>query len=268
MKLIITGLFLMTVMRIRAQISSPGLGSDLNVCSWYAIGMREDLDTSANKRLLTYVGFGRESKPIDNNPVERPAIFVLNQEFYQKFKKHWQYSVALSFRRQNEFQEIAPYETADPGFKNEFRLYGRYMFLHRVKRQKFAAILRQEYRRFYDPHFKSWSEDLQLRTRLKGQYVINLKSDKTHVLTFVAELLFKLSHYQTPDKWSEFAYDEARLTAFYTFSPPEGTLMYSIGYMDDLTDFKNISYITLDIVIKDPFSQLKRKLTKDKEEVY
>lgn len=252
----------LTISRAIAQISPPGLGRTANCDVWLALGLREDLDTTGNKRSLTYLGLGRQSLPTDFNPVERQAILVFNEEFYHNFGTHWQYSLGISYRRQNEFQEATvPSNTVS---KNEIRLYGRYMFFQAIGRSKFAATFRQEFRRFYIQHFHNWKEDLQWRARLKLQYIIHLSARKTHRLTAGSEWLFKLSHSTISDQWSAFHYDETRLTFFYTYAPADGNLIYSIGYMDDVIGLKNVSYLTFDVVIKNPFSRLKKTFARDK----
>ncbi|MCR6639912.1 MAG: hypothetical protein NVV82_13255 [Sporocytophaga sp.] len=54
--------------------------------------------------------------------------FVLNQEFYHQMPNEWLYSFALSYRRQDEYSEISPFEHENPTLKQEFRLYGRFPY--------------------------------------------------------------------------------------------------------------------------------------------
>lgn len=268
LKHLLAGILIGTFTVAHAQISSPGLGTRLNSSAWMAIGLREDLDTSGDMRLLTYFGIGRQSKPVGFNPFEHPAIIVVNQEFYRKFSDHLQYSVALSYRRQNEYGESMSYSASDPLYKNEIRLYGRFIFFQRIRRAKYTAIARQELRRFYAPGMKDWEEDIQLRTRLKLQQSLNLSPDKVHTLTWGAECLFKYSHHTATGQWSGFKYDETRLTAFYVYAPQHSAWVYSVGYMNNIIGRSDMSYFMFGVLVKDPFSKLKRKLTRDKQEIY
>src|SRR6478609_6797214 len=105
-----------------AQISPPGLGV-AHTAQWVALAVRQKLDSANTKQLVSYVGLGRISNPDDYNPVEKSAIFVLNQEFYNQFREHWQYSLALSYRNQREYESVPPYEEGVPSAKQEFRIY-------------------------------------------------------------------------------------------------------------------------------------------------
>lgn len=96
-----------------AQISPPGLGL-ANSASWFAVGVRQELDTLKAWQSVTYIGIGRKSNPDNYNPLAKPAILVMNQEFYHQFHHHWQYSFALSYRRQDEYEKLSPYEHESP----------------------------------------------------------------------------------------------------------------------------------------------------------
>src|SRR5689334_13059308 len=81
----------------KAQISPPGMG-ETNTASWFAFGVRQSLDSSEKIQSFTYIGLGRISGPTSYNPLKYQEIFVINQEFYHRFHKHWHYSLALSYR--------------------------------------------------------------------------------------------------------------------------------------------------------------------------
>ncbi len=119
--------------------------------------------------MVTYIELGRKSDPDTYNPYHKFAILMLNEEFYNQFHKHWQYFVAFSYRKQNEYLEQAPYDLGSPNFEREFRLYSRFSYIHKTPRLKLAATLRQEFRKFYEPNFTNWSENYQLRSRLWAQ---------------------------------------------------------------------------------------------------
>src|SRR5262245_2042665 len=101
-----------------AQISPPGLG-ETNTASWLAIGIRQSLDTASKKQSVTYVGNGTISGFGTGNPFQKQAILVINEEFYNQFQQHWQYSVAVSYRRQNQYEEYPPYEPTADRMKQE-----------------------------------------------------------------------------------------------------------------------------------------------------
>ena len=81
--LIITVLIFLFVNNAFAQISSPGLGK-AKAASWFAVGFSKNLDTikDGGWKSMTYLGLGRKSNPDNKNPFYKPAILVVNQEFY------------------------------------------------------------------------------------------------------------------------------------------------------------------------------------------
>jgi len=261
---IFTCFFVLETLLAFSQISSPGLGKQASVI-WLAVGLKEDLDTLSQFQSMTYVGEGRESKDAETTPFKHQGIFVVNQEFYNHFRKHWQYSVALSYRKQNEYVASPPYKENTPSFKQEFRLYGRYMFLQQWDRLKLALTVRQEFRKFYDPAFHPWHENTQLRSRLKAQTTIYLSANKVHRLTFGGEILFTKSKLTGEDAWSDFKYSESRLTGFYSIAPKGSSFIYSIGYMDDVVDERNVPYLSLDVIFKNPFGLARRLRSKSIE---
>lgn len=142
---------LLSLDRAKAQISPPGMG-ETNTASWFAFGVRQSLDSAEKTKSFTYVGLGRISGPESNNPLKYPDIFVLNQEFYHRFHKNWQYSLALSYRNQDEYGDEKSFNSISPAHKQEIRTYGRFMCQLKKNNLKFVATYRQEFRSFFDPH--------------------------------------------------------------------------------------------------------------------
>ncbi len=249
-----------------SQISPPGLGK-ANSASWFAVGIRQEMDTveGSGWQSMTYVGVGRKSTPTSINPLQKSAILVLNQEFYHQFHKNWQYSVALSYRRQDEYQKDAPFYHDRPNIEQEFRLYGRIAHTFKFNRVKLVPTLRQEIRKFYTPDFKNPEEALQLRTRFRLQLKVNLDKSKQHRLIIGSEQLFATS--RDFDSWSNFTYKESRFTLYYSLSPKNIPLIFNLGYMADLIGYQhpyNVNYVAFDVIIENPF-KLKKRL---KENIY
>lgn len=245
-------LFLCFVNTIYAQISSPGLGK-ANTASWFAVGVEQQLDTIKNKnwKSMTYVGAGRKSNPDTNNPFYKPAIFVVNQEFYNQFHNNWQYSFALSYRKQNEYSDSFPYEEIYPKSTQEIRLYGRFSYIFKTDRLKLTPTFRQEFRRFFTPDFTNAEDIFQLRTRFRLQLSINLDADKHHKLTFNSEQLFSIS--KETAQWSDFNYRESRFSLYYSYSPIKMPVTFSLGYMKNIVGTKNtynVDYFAFDMVFK------------------
>lgn len=240
-----------------SQISPPGLGTT-KMADWIAIGIRQKLDTVESWQSISYIGVGRKSNPDNYNPFFKPAILIVNQEFYHQFHKNWQYSLALSYRRQDEYLEIPPYEHDNPKLKQEFRLYSRFSYIFNTSRIKLVPTFRQEFRKFYSPDFRTFDENFQFRSRFRLQLTANLNRNKTHRLIISSEQLFSVSKEVMPSKWTDFNYRESRFSLYYSYSPKKFPVVFSIGYMNNLIGQKkiyNAHYLAFDVVIKNPFKR-------------
>ncbi|MCC6599074.1 MAG: DUF2490 domain-containing protein [Crocinitomicaceae bacterium] len=246
------------------QITPPGLG-DTKMAGWIATGVRQALDTSGSKHSVIYFGAGRISTPSSFNPYNKPAIIILNKEFYNRFHKHWQYSLAVSYRRQNEYRKIPPYEEGNPSVKQEFRAYGRFSHLFSVSDLKVVTTARQEFRRFYTMDFSDWKESRQLRSRARVQLSYEVNGEKKHRLVSAAEALFVSSKRTDPTaEWSRLRYNECRLSFYYSHRPEGLGLTCNIGYMYNLVGQKSKAidghYIGFDVIWENLFWQPKPAL--------
>ncbi|WP_318848965.1 DUF2490 domain-containing protein [Chryseobacterium sp. JV558] len=259
-KKIFAGLFLMGCAgsTLKAQISPPGLG-DANNAFWSAFGVKRQLDSLGKKQALSYVAIGRKSSPDNHNLFSKQAIIVLNHEVYHSFAPHQQYSYALSYRRQPQYESTAPYDRENT--EQEFRVYGRYAYTFDFgKKWKLKNMVRQEFRKFFDADFHQVEEDFQFRTRIKSQLTYNLSPKNNQKLALSAEALFSISHLNEPDpQWGSFGYREMRIAAYYMFTIPNSPFTVDIGYMDDLIrDSRSIHhggvhYLAADLIWNIPY---------------
>jgi hypothetical protein len=231
--------------------------------SWLAFGIRQELDTIKGRgwQSMTYVGIGRESTPNTINPIDKPAIIVLNQEFYHQFHNNWQYSFALSYRNQDEYIDSIPFSHDTPGSKQEFRTYARLSYLFKNSRLKFTPTLRQEFRKYYSPNFHSVSENFQLRTRFRLQLKINLDLEQVHRLVLSSEQLFSVSQYNSTNKWGGYDYRESIFCIYYSYSPKNSPFIFNLGYMNNLVGKKavyDVHYVAFDIIVENPFKLKQR----------
>jgi hypothetical protein len=241
--------------RAAAQISPPGLGRG-HTAEWIALGVSKDLDSLKRWSSVSYVGLGRKSNPDNYNPLYKSAILVLNQEFYYRFHKHWQSSLALSYRHQNAYLDNAPFNSEDPGFEQEFRLYGRFSYVYETPRFKVVPTFRQEFRKFYNPSFIPEDERFQLRTRLRLQVALNLDSRKVHRLIVSSEELFSTSRFANVPGWTSWADRESRFVAYYSLSPKSLPITFDFGYMANRlrnTSPTYVHYLALDAIWKLPY---------------
>lgn len=241
---------------VYGQVSPPGLGK-AKTASWSVLGLRRKLDSAGTKEALTYIGLGTKSTPDDSNPFHKQAIWVLNHEVYHKFAPNQQYSYALSYRRQNVYDEKAPYH--NEGVEQEFRLYGRYAYtLKLAERWKLKNTLRQEFRKFFTADFHKAEENFQFRTRLKSQLNFKISDKNKQELALSAEGLFAISKLNEPDAWSSFGYKETRLGFYYMTDIPKTPLRLDVGYMNDLikgydqVDF-GVYYLAVDLIWNLPY---------------
>lgn len=240
----------------KAQISPPGLGT-AHTAYWFAFGVRKQMNRKNTWQSLSYLGMGRKSDPDNYDPVLKPAIWVINQEFYHQLKKHFQYSFALSYRRQDEYTEGAPFKHETPGTEQEFRMYGRIYYTIGIRRFKLATIFRQEFRKFYAPDFSYTNEDFQLRSRFRLQLSTGLNKDNTQKLTASSEALFAASKETEPKEWTPFRYKEARFSLYYSLALQKIPVTFNMGYMNNLIGTKSpddVHYLALDVLLNIPYN--------------
>ncbi len=240
-----------------SQISPPGLGK-AHTADWFALGIRQKLNTIGAKdwQSMSYIGLGRKSNPDNYDPFFKSAILVVNQEFYHQFHNDWQYSFALSYRRQDEYLDNPPYERENPKIKQEFRVYGRLSYVLNTSCLKLVPTFRQEFRKFYTPGFQNVTENFQFRSRFRLQLSVNLNAKKSHRIIASSEQLFSISEETTSNTWTAFNYRESRFLLYYSFSPKTLPFILSAGYMNNLVGQKNpydVHYLAFDIVVENPF---------------
>jgi hypothetical protein len=235
-----------------AQLSPPGMG-ETRTAFWSALGIKQSLDEKNTS--TTYVGLGRISGAKSNNSVAMPSIFVVNQEFYHKLGTQWNCSMALSYRRQHEYDESFDAPEAE-AINQEFRLYGRLQHIKNFGNLKWATTLRQEVRKFYTEDFAQVPDGLQLRTRLKTQFLVPLDADAQSSLMGSAEALFAMAD-DSNKGWGSPAYKESRFCLYYCYSPASLPITFDIGYMNDLIGYgqntTDVSYLAMDIIVANPF---------------
>lgn len=239
------------------QISAPGLGR-AKIASWFAMGVRQDLDTIENSgwQSMSYIGMGWKSNPDNYDPFSKPAELVFNQEFNNHYRDHWQYSFAMSYRRKEKYADDKPYEHENPKRVQEFRIYSRFSYLINTPYIKFSPTIRQEYRKFWTPDFKNATEDFQLRTRLKLQLTLNLNAQKIHRIIVSSEQLFSISKLAKINAWSDFNYRDSRFSLNYSLSPEELPFTFNVGYMNNLVGVKtpfDTHYLACSLILKNPF---------------
>ncbi len=245
------------------QITPPGMGK-AKTGAWVAFGLKQQLDNQKKWQSMSYIGFARKSNLNNYDPLFKPAFFILNQEFSHQFHKHWQYSLAVSYRRQYEYFYKPPYEPKTPSLKQEFRLYGRFSYLLKTTRFSFSSTFRQEVRKFYSPDFKIVSEDLQIRSRIRLQFTVNLNATKTHRLIAGSEQLFSISKDTRLNTWTTFDYSDSRFSFYYSYSSQTQPFIFSVGYMNDLVGKKapfSAHYFGFDLILENPFKLHNRAKT-------
>lgn len=241
-----------------AQIIPPGMGKT-HVNSWFALGMNQDLEKMKNEgwRSSTYLGIGRISNQDSHRPFKDPGIFILNQEFYNQFATHWEYSLAVSFRNQKLYEKEAPYAPADPDHKNEFRLYSRFSYLWKTDFMDITPTLRQEISKYVTPDFHAHSEDWRLRTRFRMKFSLPLNPGKTQRLLLYSEQLFSTSRQLESKKWDKFSYSDSRFSLYYSVKPSAIPVTFNLGYMlnwiGEGADYTG-HYLALDLIWRNPFS--------------
>ena len=138
-------------------------------------------------------------------------------------------SVALSYRKPNEYFNTFPYEEKYPKWQQEFRFYGRFSYIFKTERIKLTPTFRQEFRKFYTSDFKNADESFQLRSRFRLQLAVNLDRNNTNKLICSSEQLFSISKETTPNGWTDFNYRESRFSLYYSHSITKIPVTFSVG---------------------------------------
>jgi hypothetical protein len=238
-----------------AQLSPPGLG-DGHTAFWTAFGVRQDLGSQDRWESMTYTGFGSVSHPNNYDLFEKPAIFVLNQEIYDHFRKDLAYSFALSVRRQWLYKDDPPFEEDDPAARVEFRMYGRLLHTLRFGDVQLENGLRPEIRTFYPRNEGEEVLQFRLRFRTKAQWSID--SQHVHRLIGSAEVFGSMAKARG-DSFDTFEYRESRFCAYYSFSPPKLDWAFDVGYMNNLLGSSrplvDVHYLAIDVIWRNPFGK-------------
>jgi hypothetical protein len=237
-----------------AQITPPGLG-DAQTATWAALGLKQSLDASERRQYASYVGFGATSEHAPFDPSEHPNIFVFNHELFDHFRPHFQYSLGLSYRRQDSFERKG--EALREKHVQEARMYGRFSFVLDHRRLKLVSTFRPELRGFVGLDFGPAQEPAQVRLRFKTQLAVRLDASGEHRVLAAAEALAATSRERRQRaRWSALSYRESRFSLFYSVRASR-QLTVDLGYMNDLLNhdapLTSVHYVALDLIWIDPF---------------
>lgn len=241
---------------LSAQVVPPALG-DIPASSWMAFGIKQKLNPDKKLGWLsdTYFGTGRISNKGDFNPFQKHGIFILNQEFYHQFHKDWEYSLALSYRNQRRYEKEAPYELADPKYRQEFRFYTRFSYKFKYRQFEWTPTVRNELMKYTNPDWSNFAENIRYRLRLRMKFSYALDAAKQHKLSLYSEQLFYTS-WMNDGSRRKFNYSDSRFSFFYSYTFKDVPLTLDIGYMNNLMGIqkaKSGHYFAFDIIWKDPF---------------
>ncbi len=251
-------LFFMLPWVVCSQISPPGMGK-INHGAWVALAVNQTIkpDQKGLWQSTTSLGYGTRNYADEANPLGQPGAFMFNQEFKKRAHPHWDYSFAMSYRSLNLYMTSAPYERADPAYRQEIRLNGAVSYQISFEKIALSASLKQEFRRFYAPEFEKYPEDIQLRSRFKLKLEIPVTQDKKHKIIAISEQLFAVSHSSENQSWGSFSYKDSRFMLYYAISPLTTPITVHVGYMHQLIGSKRpISghYFAVDLILKNPFT--------------
>ncbi len=257
---LILSLSLFATFPLFAQFSPPGLDGT-NAVGWGAVGFNQSLGKKVT--LIAYAGLGRVSNPNSWDLVQKPGIFVYNQEFQYKFSSRWQASLAQSFRSQNLYNKQAPYEADEPAHQYEIRYYARLYYKHSLGKVAATYSFRPEIRTFYTPTWQPTSRPLELRFRLKGQLNVPLDNRQTNFFIGSNEVLSALDEYRSDvislprHTWSPYHFTEDRLALYFRHVFKKSATILDIGVMEQFKSgghFKPVSYLAFDVLFQNPLS--------------
>lgn len=234
----------------QAQIGPPGMG-DVRWASWDAIGITQRLDTTNHNTWTGYMGHGRRRTVQHDSPWGAPAILVIDQQFSHRFHQRWHGALGLSYRQQDQYGT-----DPSPDMKQECRVYARAVHKLRSGDWRYSITLRQELRLFYDPSFVPWTEDEELRTRLKLQAERSFGSNEAHSVVLTMEHLFATDHSrEAVREWTPMGYRECRVGAYFV-ERGHGPWELALGGMCDFVRSAHPlagNYLVASVVVRDPF---------------
>jgi hypothetical protein len=244
-----------------AQLSPPGL-DDTHVVLWGAVGINQAIGKKWSNQ--SYIGASRFSDPNNDAVFKKQAIYVVEQQTYRQFGKHWQLGFCLSIRGQNMYSDDPPYEDAAPALRREIRYYLRLFYRHQIGRLTFAYSVRPEWRNFYSPDWSNfYSSPRALRYRAKAQAGLALNESKSSSIILANELLFVNVEQRQADGtlvWSNLAFSEDRVSTYYRHTFKKPAMIVDVGVMQQL-NFKGMTFnsdfvhFAFDVLFINPFGK-------------
>jgi hypothetical protein len=246
-----------------AQISPPGL-DNTHVVLFGAVAINQSFGKKWFNQ--SYIGGSRFSDPNNSQILKKQAIYVIEQQTYRQFGKHWQLALCFSYRGQNMYTDQPPYDYEIPSVRRELRYYLRLFYRHQKGRFSFAYSLRPEWRNFYAPDWSNfYASPKALRYRAKAQAGIAFGSSKSNSFILSNELLYVQQELRQPSgglTWTSVSLSENRIATYYRHAFKKPAIMLDVGMMQQL-NFKNGSFtadyvhFAFDIVFMDPLGKPK-----------
>lgn len=233
-----------------SQISPPGL-DDTHAALWMALGVSQKISDHWNVTL--YAGGARKSNPDNISPVEKSAIFVINQETLYTFNPHWSVALCTSYRTQNQYEEAEPYDKGDPAVKKEVRYYSRIYFKENVHKLGVALSFRPEYRTYFAERHHWNPIDSELRFRLKAQVSVPLGKSNTNQFILSEEILTATDHTleNHHPHWTSYAFTEDRFATFFRHVFKQPSIVTDLGVMHQVrADGKYIAHLSFDVIFQ------------------
>ncbi len=218
---------------------------------WTALAVKQNLDTTGNRKIIAYLGNGRLSAPGNNLPTVRQGILVANAEYFQRFHPRFMFSTALSYRFHNEYRD-PPHGAGETSLRQEYRFYARLYYLLETRRMQFALVFRQEFRLFSTVDFVLSNEVLQPRSRFRAELAAYLDSKLKHRFTFRAEQLFSFSIF-TNRSPRPFQLRDTRVSAYYSLCLPKMTISLGAIQLINVGLPRSGVNVGVDVTLRDPF---------------
>lgn len=227
-----------------AQISPPGL-DDTRAVVWGAVGLTQNL--GAKWQSMVYLGASRESNPTNYSFLSKPAISVIDFSQLYRFNDHWSLSGAVSYRKQNRYNDDPPYEAKNPGIRDERRYYMRLYYRHKIGRIALTYSFRPEFRTYHPSAIL-----YEYRFRLKAQAAISLNKTASSQFIIGDEILTVAE-----PRFADYHYTENRATTYFRHTFKRPRLIADAGLMYQLIDKELITHLAFDLIFIDPFGSKK-----------
>jgi hypothetical protein len=238
---------------LAAQISAQGQGGKDVI--WLAAGIDQKIGKRwTNKNVIAY---SRHSGLSNWEAIERLGIWTVREEVYYSLSKHFKIA-------QGVFYAGGYYDTEQPNYLNEVRLYPKLYHEFSFKKVKFSHYLRTDFRFFSEPGFKPYDKPLEIRNRYLMKVTVPLDGQAKNYFIGMTELFFATDEKREENEsayFTAYQFTENRSSFYFRHHISNLNAFIDAGVMlqtwkdSRIGQFRETYILQVDIVFINPFSR-------------